>query len=121
MADSSNLSPDLIDNLRLELRRGSLVLAVLLELRTERYGYDLRKAMEEGGIAVDEGTLYPLLRRLETQGLLRSEWRVEEKRPRRFYSLSAEGGPVLDRLIAEWQMLHQALTPLLRRTSEEGP
>ena len=69
------MNPDPLDNLRMELRRGSLVLAVLAELREERYGYTLRKALADHGLPLDEGTLYPLLRRLETQGLLVSQWR----------------------------------------------
>ena len=103
------------DNLRLELRRGCLALAVLGELRVERYGYTLRQTLEEHGIAIDEGTLYPLLRRLETQGLLVSEWREEARRKKRFYLLSAEGRHTLDRLSAEWHALDESLT----RISEE--
>ena len=81
----------LFDNLRLELRRGCLIVAVLAALRTEQYGYTLRKLLAEHGLDVDEGTLYPLLRRLETQGLLVSEWREEAKRNKRFYRLSDDG------------------------------
>src|SRR5881275_398917 len=92
----------LLENLRLELRRGCLVLAVLAQLRAEQYGYTLRKALEERGMAIDEGTLYPLLRRLESQGLLASEWREEDKRKKRFYRLSAEGKTILGKLLAEW-------------------
>jgi len=77
-------STEVLENLRLELRRGCLILAVLAELRTERYGYTLRKALADQGMEIDEGTLYPLLRRLENQGLLASEWREEEKRNKRF-------------------------------------
>src|ERR1700721_1173179 len=91
-----------LENLRLELRRGSLVLAVLAALRSEQYGYTLRKVLADQGLEIDEGTLYPLLRRLETQGLLASEWREHEKRNKRFYRLSAEGEPVPDQLLAEW-------------------
>jgi PadR family transcriptional regulator PadR len=101
------------ENLRLELRRGSLVLAVLAALRTEQYGYTLRKALSEQGLEVDEGTLYPLLRRLETQGLLESEWREEEKRTKRFYRLSDEGAEVLAPLIDEWQRIDAALNAVL--------
>src|SRR5450631_3567442 len=100
---SSNDNTDLFENLRLELRRGCLVLAVLVQLRTERYGYTLRKALADGGLPIDEGTLYPLLRRLETQGLLVSEWREEEKRNKRFYRLSPTGHEVLEKLLTEWQ------------------
>jgi len=69
------LDDDTFEKLRLELRRGSLVLAVLAALRTERYGYTLRKQLADAGLAIEEGALYPMLRRLETQGLLTSEWR----------------------------------------------
>ncbi len=82
------LSENLFENLRLELRRGCLTLAVLAQLRQERYGYTLRKALADDGLVIDESTLYPLLRRLEAQGLLSSEWREEEKRNKRFYRLT---------------------------------
>jgi PadR family transcriptional regulator PadR len=101
------------ENLRLELRRGFLVLAVLAELRSERYGYTLRKALEERGIAIDEGTLYPLLRRLETQGLLASQWREEDKRNKRFYRLSHDGKLILKQLVAEWQSINASLNGIL--------
>lgn len=97
------------ENLRLELRRGSLILAVLGALRSEQYGYTLRKILEEHGMAIDEGTLYPLLRRLESQGLLASEWREEDKRKKRFYRLSPTGTDVFERLFAEWQSLGEAI------------
>lgn len=96
--------------LRLELRRGCLVMAVLAQLRTEHYGYTLRRDLEDRGLAIDEGTLYPLLRRLETQGLLISEWREEDKRNKRFYKLSAAGRAVLKDLLAEWQDLNAAVS-----------
>lgn len=113
MPREAALNTHLLDNLRMELRRGSLILAVLAELRSERYGYSLRKAMVEHGIAIDEGTLYPLLRRLESQGLLVSEWREESNRPKRFYRLSKHGRLILTQLLAEWRTITQALNPLL--------
>ena len=79
------------------------------QLRAEHYGYTLRKALGELGLAIDEGTLYPLLRRLEAQGLLVSEWREEEKRNKRFYKLSPVGRQILKQLLAEWQQLNQSL------------
>src|ERR1017187_8298117 len=94
---------DVFENLRLELRRGCLILAVLVALREERYGYTLRKTLAEHGMEIDEGTLYPLLRRLETQGLLASQWREEDKRKKRFYLLSPGGAEVLEQLLAEWR------------------
>ena len=81
--------------MRVELRRGSLVLAVLGALREERYGYTLRRTLEDAGLLIDEGALYPLLRRLESQGLLISEWREEAKRTKRFYRLSPDGTDTL--------------------------
>ncbi|HKF24834.1 MAG TPA: PadR family transcriptional regulator [Candidatus Acidoferrum sp.] len=101
------------ENLRLELRRGSLVLAVLAALKKEQYGYTLRKTLEEQGMAIDEGTLYPLLRRLESQGLLLSEWREEEKRNKRFYRLSTEGKAMLKQLLGEWQSINESLRALV--------
>lgn len=108
------LDGNLFENLRLELRRGSLVLAVLTQLRTEQYGYSLRKALADHGMAIDEGTLYPLLRRLETQGLLVSEWREDAKRNKRFYKLSTEGKLILKQLLAEWQSIDASLNGMLR-------
>jgi PadR family transcriptional regulator, regulatory protein PadR len=105
---------NLFENLRLELRRGSLVLAVLAQLRTEQYGYTLRKALAERGMEVDEGTLYPLLRRLESQGLLASEWREEDKRTKRFYILSPDGKHILKQLLAEWENIDSALNGIVR-------
>lgn len=107
------MSEDLYENLRLELRRGSLVVAVLAALRSEQYGYTLRKALADAGMPIDEGTLYPLLRRLESQGLLVSEWREEEKRNKRFYRLSHEGKLILKQLIAEWKHINESLDAIL--------
>jgi PadR family transcriptional regulator PadR len=104
---------ELFENLRLELRRGSLVLAVLAALKKEQYGYTLRKTLEEQGMAIDEGTLYPLLRRLESQGLLLSEWREQEKRNKRFYRLSTEGKGILKQLATEWQSINESLSGLV--------
>jgi PadR family transcriptional regulator PadR len=103
----------LLENLRLELRRGGLVLAVLSRLRTEHYGYTLRKSLAERDLPVDEGTLYPLLRRLEAQGLLASEWREEAKREKRFYILSPAGRRVVQQLAAEWRGLNASIDRIL--------
>jgi PadR family transcriptional regulator, regulatory protein PadR len=111
----SDQLPGLFENLRLELRRGCLTLAVLAQLRTERYGYTLRKALETAGLDIDEGTLYPLLRRLESQGLLQSEWREENKRRKRFYRLSPAGETILIQLTDE---LHRINASLERITAE---
>ena len=101
------------ENLRLELRRGCLTLAVLAELRQERYGYTLRKALAERGLLIEESTLYPLLRRLESQGLLVSEWREEDKRNKRFYRLSPDGLQILGKLLQEWRDINASINSIL--------
>jgi PadR family transcriptional regulator PadR len=97
------------ENLRLELRRGCLTLAVLAALRQEYYGYTLRKALADRGLEIEESTLYPLLRRLEAQGLLTSEWREEDKRNKRFYRLSIDGERIFAQLLAEWQAINASI------------
>jgi PadR family transcriptional regulator PadR len=114
MTNSNVNVAELFENLRLELRRGCLIVAVLAQLRTERYGYTLRKALADDGLAIDEGTLYPLLRRLETQGLLVSEWREEEKRNKRFYRLSPVGEEILQQLLKEWESINGSLARILQ-------
>jgi PadR family transcriptional regulator PadR len=106
--------PASFDALKLELRRGCLVLAVLAQLRQEHYGYTLRKALADEGLAIEESTLYPLLRRLETQSLLTSEWREEEKRNKRFYRLSPHGEQILTQLLAEWNAINTSLHKILK-------
>jgi PadR family transcriptional regulator PadR len=113
MKASAETSINVLDNLRLELRRGCLVLAALAALRTEQYGYTLRKALADLGLDMDEGTLYPLLRRLESQGLLSSQWREEDKRPKRFYKLSPAGRQALTALVEDWRALDQSLDNIL--------
>jgi PadR family transcriptional regulator PadR len=110
------MDTSLFESLRLELRRGCLIVAVLAQLRAEHYGYTLRKALADRGLDIDEGTLYPLLRRLETQGLLVSEWREEDKRNKRFYKLSADGKRTLKDLLGEWESLNDALHTILGRS-----
>jgi PadR family transcriptional regulator PadR len=112
---------DIFETLRLELRRGSLILAVLGQLRGEHYGYTLRKALADAGVEIDEGALYPMLRRLEDQGLLTSEWRVEERRNKRFYRLSEEGRVVLGRLVEEWTRLNASVDAILRGAPKNDP
>jgi PadR family transcriptional regulator, regulatory protein PadR len=102
------------ENLRLELRRGCLVVAVLAALRVEHCGYTLRRVLADRGLEVDEGTLYPLLRRLESQGLLVSEWREEDRRRKRFYRPSAEGTRILAQLLDEWRHIDSSLNRIVK-------
>jgi PadR family transcriptional regulator PadR len=96
-----------------ELRRGVIVLAVLSQLRTPQYGYSLRQALADQGMPIEEGTLYPLLRRLEAQGLLASEWRIEDGPPRRYYVLSKAGLQLQRNLTVSWRELVETMDGLL--------
>ena len=115
----ATMNPEVLENLRSELRRGSLIITVLAQLGSEQYGYTLRKSLEEHGIAIDEGTLYPLLRRLETQGLLLSEWREHEKRNKRFYRLSPQGELILEELLRDWESLSASIQSILQKPGPE--
>lgn len=97
-----------------ELRRGTLVLSVLSQLSEQQYGYSLKERLSEQGVDIDQGTLYPLLRRLEEQGLLDSEWVLGESRPRRYYQINAQGREILQSLIYEWQTMVKALDQLIK-------
>jgi PadR family transcriptional regulator len=108
---------DHFEHLRMELRRGTVIVAVLAQLRREHYGYGLRKALADRGMAIDENTLYPLLRRLESQGLLASEWREEDRRNKRFYRLSAQGESILARLLVEWNQINASLDRITQEAS----
>jgi DNA-binding PadR family transcriptional regulator len=99
--------------LETELRRGVLVLAVLSQLRTPQYGYSLRQALAEQGMPIEEGTLYPLLRRLEEQELLASDWRIENGPPRRYYKLSKKGARLYEELTGNWRALVATMERLL--------
>ena len=109
---------DAFSKLELELRRGVVVLATLSQLRTPRYGYELRQALADQGMSIEEGTLYPLLRRLEAQGLLKSEWKTDVGSPRRYYALNAEGRKLLKKLTESWQAMNAAMDRLLQ---EDAP
>ncbi len=106
-------NPNPIPKLELELRRGALVLAVLSQLREVQYGYSLRQALALRGMPIEEGTLYPLLRRLEGQGLMASEWRIEDGPPRRYYRLNDAGEALLVELTATWNALVGTMAGLL--------
>ncbi|MBX9473062.1 PadR family transcriptional regulator [Microcella sp.] len=95
-----------------ELRRGTVVLASLLALRTPGYGYALLEHLSDAGVEVDANTLYPLLRRLESQGLLTSEWNTDDSRPRKFYRTSAAGESLAGRLLDESRRITDALVRL---------
>nr|MDT0662415.1 PadR family transcriptional regulator [Micromonospora sp. DSM 115978] len=105
---------EVFDKLELELRRGVVVLATLTQLREFRYGYELRQSLAANGMPIEEGTLYPLLRRLESQGVLISEWRTGDGPPRRYYTLSADGERLYQRLTDCWRGLNDTMDHLLK-------
>ena len=113
-------SEDPTNKLEQELRRGVIVLATLSQLRTAQYGYSLRQALAAQGMPIEEGTLYPLLRRLEGQGLLASEWRIEDGPPRRYYTLSAEGSKLYGDLTASWRSLVAIVDALIEDDAFPG-
>ena|SRR5215213_1904903 len=105
---------ELVQNMLLELRRGVLSIAVLSQLSQEEYGYSLLKALSDKGMQIDQSTLYPLLRRLESQGLLQSDWRImDEARSRRYYVISPQGKAVLAKLKREWSTMAGTLNQML--------
>ncbi|WP_018931201.1 PadR family transcriptional regulator [Gracilibacillus lacisalsi] len=102
-----------LDKLLQELRRGTITISVLSQLSEPQYGYWLVTMLEEKGIHVEPGTLYPLLRRLEKQGLLESKWDTEEARPRKYYLLSETGKEVYKLLIVEWQQIVESMSNVI--------
>ncbi len=111
---TKNEKEAIYDKLLLELRRGVLMLSVLSQLDEEQYGYSLKQSLDEQGMEINEGTLYPLLRRLESQGLLTSDWQViDDARPRRYYKMSQEGKTVFANLTQEWQAMAVVMNQLL--------
>ena len=102
------------------MKRGVLQLAVLSLLRTPTYGYDLLSVLENAGLRTEEGTLYPVLRRLEKEDLLTSEWNTSGSRPRKYYRTTDRGQEVQAALIAEWASVDRALTNVLNRAGDEN-
>ncbi len=111
---------ELINSLIIELRRGTLILSVLSQLHNPEYGYSLVQKLEQTNTAIEAGTLYPLLRRLEKQGLLISNWDTTAARPRKYYLISDEGKQVYQRLKTEWRQLSMQLEILLKEDDNNG-
>lgn len=109
---------DHIDKLLQELRRGTITIGVLSQLSHPQYGYSLVTKLSEKGIQVEPGTLYPLLRRLEKQGLLESEWDTNEARPRKYYLLSSMGKEVYELLKKEWKSIALSMENLIEEKGE---
>lgn len=105
---------DIFKNLKHELRKGTLVLAVLSQLNQKHYGYSLVEKLNSLNLVIDQNTLYPLLRRLDTQGLLISTWEVSDPRPRKYYQLSDFGKSILSQLEVEFEQNYQVLSVMLK-------
>lgn len=105
---------DLLSNLILELRRGTLILSVLSQVKEEKYGYALVQSLEEKGVMIDPNTLYPLLRRLEKQGLLKSEWEMGGSKPRKYYSRTPLGDEIYGELKSQWEKISVSMDGLLK-------
>ena len=112
------MDTNLINNLVVELKRGTQILSVLSQLRKNQYGYSLLQALEEKGVNIEAGTLYPLLRRLESQGLLQSEWDTTESRPRKYYILSHDGIETYDTLIQEWRKIVLEMDQIIKEENK---
>ncbi len=108
-----------LDKLMQELRRGTITIGVLSQLSEPQYGYSLVTMLGEKGIHVEPGTLYPLLRRLEKQGLLDSKWDTNESRPRKYYLLSKTGKEVFDLLVVEWKSIVASLNQVIENKGDE--
>lgn len=115
MSDAQQIMASLMQ----ELRRGTIIIGVLSQLSEPQYGYSLVSVLEEKGIGIEPGTLYPLLRRLEKQGLLVSQWDTNEARPRKYYMLSPLGQEVYRQLIAEWKMMMSTVEDLIGNGGEQ--
>lgn len=113
----NNRDDSIYDGLVLELRRGTIILSVLSRLKSPQYGYSLIVLLEEKGIVIDAGTLYPLLRRLEKQGILESSWDVESSKPRKYYGLSDYGRIIYDKLCEQWIRMSETVNRLI---NDEG-
>lgn len=105
---------DMTSSQTLEMRRGTIVLAILSQLRSPQYGYALLQRLEHASFTIDAGTLYPLLRRLEKQSVLQSTWETSDARPRKYYRLSKEGDQFYADLKAEWQAMNKAINEMIK-------
>ena len=110
---------EIVSGLVLELRRGTLILLVLSQLKKPMYGYNLVKKLQENDISIEANTLYPLMRRLETQGLLKSEWETSEAKPRKYYSITEDGEIVLEKVTAHWKTFSKNIDRLLEDSQNE--
>ena len=108
-----NQAEEIVAGLSMELRRGNIVLCVLSQLKKPTYGYSLVNVLTDGGMPVETNTLYPLLRRLEKQGLLKSSWETGGAKPRKYYQITVLGKEVYSKLKSQWEQTTEHMTVLL--------
>ncbi len=111
---------EIVSNLMLELRRGTLILLVLSQMKQPMYGYSLVKRLEECGVPIEANTLYPLMRRLESQGLLKSEWETSGAKPRKYYVITDLGEEAFGKMRIHWQTFSQRVNRLLEGQTNEA-
>lgn len=109
----------IMENLILELKRGTLVLSVLLNTDESCYGYSLVQSLQEMGVDIEQNTLYPLLRRLEKQNLLESSWDTSESRPRKYYKISEQGREIKDALLGEWNRTNDVIKSMMDEETDK--
>lgn len=118
-----NNATEIINGFVQDLRRGTILIGVLSQLNEPQYGYSLVAKMDKKGMSIDPGTLYPLLRRLEKQDLLDSQWETKNTRPRKYYLLSPFGREVYEQLCIEWKKMisgvEHLIEPELKIKSEQ--
>jgi DNA-binding PadR family transcriptional regulator len=107
------MNQQIIQNMTVELKRGTQIIVVLQALKKDQYGYSLLQDLEKSGVQMEAGTLYPLLRRLESQGLLESTWDTTETRPRKYYKLNRVGQDVLREMIQIWHQIVNDMDTIL--------
>lgn len=110
---------EIVSGLILELRRGTLILLVLSQLKQPMYGYNLVKKLQDSGIPIEANTLYPLMRRLEAQGLLKSEWETSEAKPRKYYKITDDGMVVFERVKKHWKEFSQNINNLVEEDNND--
>ena len=110
---------EVVSGLVLELRRGTLIILVLSQLRQPMYGYNLVKKLQENDIPIEANTLYPLMRRLESQGLLQSEWETTQSKPRKYYKITTDGEIVLEKATEHWKKFSNKIDKLLEEAENE--
>jgi PadR family transcriptional regulator, regulatory protein PadR len=109
---------DIFERFETEVKRGVMQVAVMCLLEKERYGYDIIRSLKEAGLGIEEGTLYPILRRLEDERILSSRWVTEGPRPRKYYKITDYGREIRGKLLGSLKSIGDALDKLIIEMQE---